>query len=58
MKVRLIRDSRITVKAGETVEVSSAVADFLLSVGSAVKAEENPVKRSRKKNDKDAEEVR
>lgn len=57
MRVRLVRDSRITVKAGETVEVSSAVADFLLSVGSAVMAEENPVKRSRKKNDKDVEAV-
>lgn len=36
MKVRLIRDARITVKAGETVEVSPAVGAFLLSIGSAV----------------------
>jgi len=39
MKVRLLRDARIKHKAGEIVEVSSAEADFLLSVGSAVKAE-------------------
>ena len=36
MKVKLLRDARINHKAGETVEVSSAEAQFLLSVGSAV----------------------
>lgn len=36
MKVKLIRDTRILCKAGETVEVSPEVANFLLSVGSAV----------------------
>ena len=47
MKVRLIRDAKITVKAGEIVEVSPAEANFLLSVGSAVKAPET--KRKPKK---------
>lgn len=36
MKVKLLRDTRIMHKAGETVEVSPAVAQFLLSIGSAV----------------------
>lgn len=35
MKVRLLRDARIQHKAGEIVEVSSAVAKFLMSIGSA-----------------------
>ena len=35
MKVRLIRPSRITVKAGEIVEVSPAEAAFLISTRSA-----------------------
>ena len=48
MKVRLVRDSRITVKAGETVEVSSAVADFLLSVGSAELLPQKPKKKETK----------
>ena len=43
MKVRLLRDSRINHAAGEIVEVSPATADFLLSVGSAVKLESKPV---------------
>lgn len=47
MKVRLIRDAKVTVKAGEIVEVSPAEANFLLSVGSAVKAPET--KRKPKK---------
>ena len=42
MKVRLLRDSRINHSAGEIVEVSSAEADFLLSVGSAVKVGDAP----------------
>lgn len=45
MKVKLVRDARIQHKAGETVEVSPAVAEFLLSIGSAVKAA--PVKRKK-----------
>ena len=36
MKVRLLRQARITVKAGETVEISPAEAAFLVSVRSAV----------------------
>lgn len=35
MKVKLIRDARINHKAGETVEVSPAQAQFLLSIHSA-----------------------
>ena len=42
MRVRLLRDSRINHAAGEIVEVSPAEADFLLSVGSAVKVGESP----------------
>lgn len=38
MKVKLTRDSRIAHKAGEIVEVSPEQAQFLLAVGSAVKA--------------------
>lgn len=45
MKVKLLRDARILHKAGETVEVSPAVAEFLMSIGSAVKAA--PVKRKK-----------
>ena len=44
MKVRLLRDSRINHQAGEIVEVSSAQAEFLLSVGSAVIIAEKAVK--------------
>jgi ribosomal protein L9 len=36
MKVLLLRDTRVQHKAGETVEVSPAVAEFLKAVGSAV----------------------
>ena len=36
MKVRLLRQARITVKAGEIVEISPAEAAFLVSVQSAV----------------------
>lgn len=43
MKVKLLRDSRINHAAGEIVEVSPATADFLLSVGSAVKIESKSV---------------
>ena len=48
MKVRLLVDQRVAHKAGETVEVSPAVADFLFSVHAA---ERLPVKEA-KKNDK------
>lgn len=36
MKVKLIRDARITVKAGEIVEVSPTEAAFLVYTRSAV----------------------
>lgn len=42
MKVRLLRDSRITHKAGEIVDVSPAELHFLVSVGSAVEVAVNP----------------
>ena len=35
MKVRLLRDTKISHKAGEIVEVSPAEMAFLVSVGSA-----------------------
>ena len=38
MKMLILKDSRITVKAGEIVEVSPAQADFLMSTRSAVPA--------------------
>ena len=40
MKMLILKDSRITVKAGEIVEVSPAQADFLMSTRSAVPAPE------------------
>lgn len=51
MTVKLLRDARITHKAGEVVEVSPAEAGFLLEVGSAVsvKAEEPEEKAEPKK---------
>lgn len=36
MKVKLLRDSKITHKAGEIVEVSPAEAEFLIAVRSAI----------------------
>ena len=42
MKVKLLRDARITHKAGEIVEVSPAEFNFLVSVGSAVEVAVNP----------------
>ena len=42
MKVLLIRDARITHKAGEIVEVSPAERDFLVPLGSAVDAVTEP----------------
>ena len=35
LKVKLLRDARVTLKAGEIVEVSPASAEFLVSVGNA-----------------------
>ena len=44
MKVKLLRDSRINHQAGETVEVSFAQAEFLISVGSAAPIAEKATK--------------
>lgn len=51
MKVRLLRDARVTVKAGEVVEISPAEARFLIGVGSAVveEAPKEPAKKTAKK---------
>ena len=51
MKVRLLVDQRVAHKAGETVEVSPAVADFLLSVGGAERVVE-PKPTAKKKEPK------
>ena len=59
MKIKLIRDSRITHKAGETVDVSPTEAAFLLSVHSAVEVradEERPQQKTTRK--KTAKETR
>ena len=52
MKVILLRDQRILHKAGDTVEVSPAVYDFLMSTESAVPVkeavEQEKPKRTRK----------
>lgn len=40
MKIKLLRDARITAKSGEIVEVSPEQAEFLISVGSAEKVAE------------------
>lgn len=46
MKVKLLRDARITHKAGEIVEVSPAEFGFLVSVGSAVEVAVKPLKKA------------
>lgn len=46
MKVKLLRDSKILHKAGETVEVSPVEAAFLISVQSAIEIRDAaPAKR-------------
>ena len=40
MKIKLLRDSRITHKAGEVIDASPAQCEFLISVGSAVRISE------------------
>ena len=55
MKVRLIRQARITVKAGEIVEVSPTEATFLISTRSAVPvsaAKETPTAPARQTSNK------
>ena len=50
MKVRLLRDARINHSAGEIVEVSPVVYDFLVSTNTAepvaVEQEEKPKRRT------------
>lgn len=50
MKAVLLRDARINHKAGETVEVSPAQFEFLVSIGSAKLAE--PEKTTERKTRK------
>lgn len=49
MKILLTRDARIRHKAGETVDVSPAEANYLMSTGSAVAAAEPKKKKEPKK---------
>lgn len=49
MKVTLTRDQRILHKAGETVEVSPAAYNFLISTGSAKPVEAAPEKPKKKR---------
>ena len=60
MKIRLTRDSRITHKAGEIVEVSPAEGVFLVSVQSAVeiRAEEEKPAEIRLEGEKTAKAVK
>lgn len=60
MKIKLIRDSRIVHKAGETVDVSPAEAAFLLSVNSAVeiRAEADAQSQQKQTRKKTAKETR
>lgn len=44
MTIKLLRDSRITHKAGETIEVSPEEGYFLTSVGSAIEVAVNAPK--------------
>lgn len=49
MKIKLLRDARILHRAGETVEVAPTEGNFLVSVGSAIIAEEKKAKKETKK---------
>ena len=58
MKVKLLRDTRVTIKAGEIVEVSPSVAKFLIGLKSAeIAEEEKPKKKLRTMREK-AEHIR
>ena len=46
MKIKLLRDTRILHRAGETVETSPTEGNFLVSVGSAIIAEEKKAKKT------------
>lgn len=49
MKIKLVKDAKVNLTAGTVVDVSPAVANFLMSVGSAVAAKEEPPKKGKKK---------
>lgn len=49
MRIKLLRDARIKHSAGETVEVTPAEANYLISTGSATAAVEAPKKKGAKK---------
>lgn len=49
MKVLLIKDARIKHKAGETVEVTPAEFNYLVSLGQAKPVEEKPKRKRTKK---------
>ena len=49
MKIKLIRDSRISHKAGEIVEVSPVEGEFLLSVRSAIRVTETETEEPKTK---------
>ena len=49
MKVRILKPARITVPAGEIVEVSPAEANFLMSVGAAEIVSVKETREKRKK---------
>lgn len=48
MKVKLLKDTRIRCKAGEIVEVSQVVADYLIATKSAELVSEEKKKRAKK----------
>lgn len=50
MKVILLRDQKIEHKAGEVVEVSPAVYDFLITTGTAKPVEAAQDKKPRKRS--------
>lgn len=49
MKIKLLRDSKVTHRAGEIVEASPAEAAFLISVQSAIEIREQPQRQTRKR---------
>lgn len=49
MKIKLLKDARITHKAGEIIDVSPDEGAFLVAVKSAVRAAEEEPQRVKKK---------
>ena len=52
MKVKLLRETRVKHAAGETVEVTPEVAEFLVSVRSAVVVAAQPATKKKKATEK------